>query len=62
MLLLFGFTWVTIHHCLGGIRHLIWDTGKGFELDKVEALARANIIGSVVLTFLVWLVIFWVKA
>src|SRR6202034_2673700 len=27
-LILFGFTWSVIHHMLGGIRHLIWDTGR----------------------------------
>src|SRR5215468_8728125 len=23
---LFGYTWALIHHMLGGVRHLIWDT------------------------------------
>src|SRR5687768_5084732 len=26
-LVLFGFTWALLLHFLGGIRHLIWDTG-----------------------------------
>jgi succinate dehydrogenase / fumarate reductase, cytochrome b subunit len=55
-LVLFGFTWALIHHMLGGIRHFIWDTGKGFELATVETLVRANLIGSVILTVLVWFV------
>src|SRR5262245_32092878 len=25
-LVLFGYTWALLHHMLGGIRHLIWDT------------------------------------
>jgi succinate dehydrogenase / fumarate reductase, cytochrome b subunit len=29
-LILFGYTWALMHHMLGGIRHLIWDTGRGF--------------------------------
>ena len=29
-LILFGYTWALIHHALGGVRHLIWDTGRGF--------------------------------
>ena len=33
-LILFGYTWALIHHMLGGIRHLIWDTGHG--LGPVE--------------------------
>ncbi len=30
-LVLFGYTWALMHHMLGGIRHLIWDTGAGLE-------------------------------
>ena len=54
-LILFGFTWVLIHHALGGIRHLIWDTGRGFDLKTVEWMARANLAGSILLTILLWI-------
>ena len=54
-LILFGFTWALLHHALGGIRHLIWDTGRGFDLKTVELMARANLAGSIVLTILVWI-------
>ena len=54
-LILFGFTWTLLHHMLGGIRHLIWDTGRGFDLKSVDALCWANIIGSVALTILIWI-------
>ena len=53
-LVLFGFTWALIHHALGGIRHLIWDSGRGFNLPTVEWMARANLAGSIVLTLLIW--------
>ena len=55
-LLLLGFTWALLHHALGGLRHLLWDTGRGFDLKAVEWLARANIAGSVALTLLVWII------
>ena len=55
-LLLFGFTWALIHHALGGLWHLLWDTGRGFDLNTVEWLARANLAGSIVLTILLWVV------
>ena len=48
-LVLFGYTWALIHHMLGGIRHLIWDTGRGFDLAG-RRLSWADLIGSVVLT------------
>jgi succinate dehydrogenase / fumarate reductase cytochrome b subunit len=56
-LILFGFTWALIHHGLGGIRHLIWDTGRGFDLTVIEWMARGTLIGSVALTVLLWLVV-----
>ncbi len=55
-LVLFGYTWALIHHMLGGIRHLIWDTGRGFGPVEREWLALANLIGSIGLTLLLWIV------
>ena len=61
-LLLFGFTWALIHHALGGLRHLLWDTGRGFDLNLIEWLARANLAGSIVLTLLLWIIGYGVMA
>lgn len=55
-LVLFGFTWALIHHMFGGIRHFIWDTGRGFDLDIIEVMARATLIGSLSLTVVVWVI------
>ncbi len=55
-IILFGYTWALIHHALGGIRHLIWDTGRGFDLKSVDILCWSTIIGSVTLTVLIWAV------
>ena len=54
-IILFGYTWSVIHHMLGGIRHLIWDTITGLEPGERDWLARATIFGSVALTILIWL-------
>jgi succinate dehydrogenase / fumarate reductase cytochrome b subunit len=56
LLILFGFTWALIHHLLGGIRHFIWDLGYGYSFEARNGLAWATLIGSVVLTILVWAV------
>jgi succinate dehydrogenase / fumarate reductase cytochrome b subunit len=53
-LILFGYTWALIHHMLGGIRHLIWDTGHGFAPSERQWLAHATWIGSVSLTLILW--------
>ena len=55
-LILFGYTWALIHHMLGGIRHLIWDTGYGFEQNEREWLSVATLAGSVLLTVVLWVV------
>ena len=45
-LILFGYTWALIHHMLGGIRHLIWDTGYGYGPTEREYLTVATLVGS----------------
>lgn len=57
-LVLFGYTWGLIHHMLGGVRHLIWDTGRGLDLVSIEIFAWATLIGSVGLTAAVWISVF----
>lgn len=59
-LVLFGYTWSLFHHMLGGLRHFVWDFIQGMEPGQREALAWANLAGSVVLTLLVWTVFVWV--
>lgn len=53
-IVLFGYTWVLIHHALGGIRHFIWDTGRGFDLETVDSLSWGSILVSVLLTAVLW--------
>lgn len=53
-LILFGFTWSLMFHFLNGIRHLAWDTGKGFELKTATTTGWLVFVGSVVLTLVAW--------
>jgi succinate dehydrogenase / fumarate reductase cytochrome b subunit len=55
-LILFGYTWALIHHSLGGVRHLIWDMGRGYGPVEREWLAGATLVGSIGLTILLWAV------
>ena len=55
-IILFGYTWSVIHHMLGGIRHLIWDFGRGFGPNEREWLAAANLIGSIAITIVLWVI------
>ncbi len=54
--ILFGYTWALLHHMLGGIRHLIWDTLHGFQPAEREWLTLATLVGSIVLTIVVWVI------
>jgi succinate dehydrogenase / fumarate reductase cytochrome b subunit len=53
-LVLLGYTWALVHHMLGGMRHLLWDTGRGLEIGQVNALSWLTIIGSGALTLAIW--------
>jgi succinate dehydrogenase / fumarate reductase, cytochrome b subunit len=55
-IILFGYTWALIHHMLGGVRYLIWDTGRGFGAAEREWLLRANLAGSILLAIILWVV------
>lgn len=55
-LVLLGFTWALMHHMLGGIRHFIWDVPVMIEKPQIEFLYQATLIGSVVLTGLIWII------
>jgi succinate dehydrogenase / fumarate reductase cytochrome b subunit len=54
-LVLFGYTWALMHHMLGGVRHLVWDTGAGLEKHTASNIAWATLAGSIALTLLIWI-------
>ncbi|WP_114394991.1 succinate dehydrogenase, cytochrome b556 subunit [Oleisolibacter albus] len=54
-LLLLGWTWALWYHTLNGIRHLVWDTGKGLELGAAYRGGYISYGGSVALTILTWI-------
>jgi succinate dehydrogenase / fumarate reductase cytochrome b subunit len=54
LLVLLGYSWALIHHMLGGVRHLIWDSGQGLDIKSVNGLSWLSIIASVVTTAVVW--------
>jgi succinate dehydrogenase / fumarate reductase cytochrome b subunit len=53
-LVLFGYSWALFHHMFGGLRHFIWDTGRGFDLPTVERLARLSALLPLLLTLAAW--------
>lgn len=51
-LAMFGSLWALWYHTLAGVRHLIWDTGRGLDIGTAKNLGWGAIGGSVVLTLL----------
>lgn len=49
--------WALWYHYLGGLRHLYFDAGRGFDIETAEKTAWACIIGSVILTVLTLIII-----
>lgn len=49
-LVMLGSIWALWYHFLAGLRHLYWDSGRGFELATADRMAWGVYIGSVVLT------------
>ena len=55
LFIMFGYTWALIHHMLGGLKHFVWDTGRGFNLGTVNLLSWLTPILSIGLTAAIWL-------
>ena len=54
LVVLIGLTWAFFQHLLSGVRHLVMDTGAGFELDTNKRFAMLTLVGSLLLTLAIW--------
>jgi succinate dehydrogenase / fumarate reductase, cytochrome b subunit len=61
LLVLFVLSFALVHHFIGGIRHLIWDTGRGFDLPTAQWMAQINVAGSIVITISIWIAVYLAK-
>ena len=59
-LLLVGFTFSFIYHFCNGIRHLVWDTGRGLERAQARRSAAIVVIAALLLTAVT--VVFYCRA
>ena len=55
--LLVGWSFAFFFHLSNGVRHLVWDSGRGFEKSQANASSWFVLILAVVLTALFW----WVR-
>lgn len=52
-LVMLGSLWALAYHFCNGIRHLVWDAGHNFDLERVALANKIVLGGSGVLTLLV---------
>ncbi|TXC62876.1 succinate dehydrogenase, cytochrome b556 subunit [Sphingosinicella ginsenosidimutans] len=57
-----GLTWAFFQHLFSGLRHFVMDIGAGFELRTNRTWAIATMVGSVLLTALLWAWIILVRS
>jgi succinate dehydrogenase / fumarate reductase cytochrome b subunit len=50
-----------MHHLAGGLRHLMWDMGKGFDKHFTTKLAKLTWIFSIAATILIWIIGYMVR-
>ena len=56
-IVMLGYTWALLHHMLGGIRHFIWDLGKGYDLQTIDLLSWGSLVLSLALTAVIWVTV-----
>lgn len=54
--MMFGWTAALFYHFFGGLRHLAWDFGYGYDLESVHTTGWATVIATVVFTTAVWVI------
>jgi len=57
IVVLVGITWAFFQHLLSGMRHLVLDTGAGYELNTNRFFAVMTVAGSLLLTAATWAVL-----
>jgi succinate dehydrogenase / fumarate reductase cytochrome b subunit len=50
----FGFSLSLVYHLLNGIRHLLWDAGKGYDIPTVYKTGYTVFVLTVVVTAAIW--------
>ena len=58
LFVLIGLTFSAFYHLANGVRHLVWDSGLGFEPRLATTTAAAVFAFGAVATIVVWAVIF----
>lgn len=53
VLILFGYAWALLFHSFNGLRHLYWDTGRGFAMKSARLTAWGAFAASLILAIII---------
>ncbi|MDP2903071.1 MAG: succinate dehydrogenase, cytochrome b556 subunit [Methylovulum sp.] len=56
-LVYWGFIYALFFHLCHGVRHLVWDAGKGFDHETLNRYALIELMASLVLTVMTLLIV-----
>ncbi len=56
-LLLIGWSFAFFFHLANGIRHLVWDTGRGLAIHQANASAWFVLLLAIVMTVVFWMML-----
>jgi succinate dehydrogenase / fumarate reductase cytochrome b subunit len=56
-LMLISWSFAFFFHLSNGVRHLFWDTGRGFEKQQANASAWLVLVAATVLTAVFWMML-----
>lgn len=59
LVVLIGLTWAFANHACSGIRHLLLDTGAGYELKSNRMWSIVSLVSGVLITAIIWLIYFY---
>lgn len=54
MILLVGWSFAFFYHLCNGVRHLVWDTGRGMEVETANRSSWIVLIMTLILTAAFW--------
>lgn len=57
-----GWTLAFFYHLFNGVRHLLWDTGKGFALDEVTITGISAIAFTLICVAAIWFLLLGAKS
>ena len=54
-IIIFFWTFALIYHLCNGIRHMIWDVGKGYSLPEIYRSGKLVVVIACLLTIFIWI-------